>query len=107
MSGGSWDYVFYKFEDVAERLLAEQNPARRALGKQVALIAKALHDIEWVDSGDYGRDGDEKAIQSALGANAKELVLAELIGGAEQSINKFLSELQRLTEPIERSGLDR
>lgn len=107
MSGGSWDYVCYKFGDVAERLLAEQNPARRALGKQVDLIAKALHDIEWVDSGDYGRDDDQEAIHAALGANSKELVLAELIGGAEQSINKFLLELQRLTEPIERSGSDR
>lgn len=77
MSGGSWDYVCYKFEDVAERLLTEQSPARRALGNQIALIAKALHDIEWVDSGDYGRGDDDAAIQAALGANSKELVLAE------------------------------
>ena len=97
MSGGSWDYVFHNFEDVAERLLTEQSPARRALGNQVALIAKALHDIEWVDSGDYGRDDDEKAIQAALGDNAKELVLAELISGAEGAINRFLSELAKLS----------
>lgn len=96
MSGGSWDYVCYKFEDVAERLLTEQSPARRALGNQIALIAKALHDIEWVDSGDYGRGDDDAAIQAALGANSKKLVLAELVSGAEGAINKFLSELEKL-----------
>ena len=96
MSGGSWDYVFYKFDDVAEKLLAEQSPARRSLGKQIQLIAKALHDIEWVDSGDYGEGDDEAAIDAALGENAKQIVLSELVVGAEISINKFLVELEKL-----------
>lgn len=98
MSGGSWDYVFYKFQDVAEKLLNEQSPSRRALGKQVELIAAALHDIEWVDSGDYSANGDEDAIQAALGSNAKQIVLGELVSGVEVSINKFLAELEKLND---------
>lgn len=97
MSGGSWDYVHYKFEEVAERLLDyRQSSSRRALGKHVELIAKALRAIEWVDSGDSGVGAEEDAIQAALGINAKQIVLGELVSGVEISINKFLSELETL-----------
>jgi hypothetical protein len=58
MSGGSWDYAFNRFDDVADRLAEESDPLRRLMAKRVALLAKALHDIEWIDSGDYS-DGKE------------------------------------------------
>jgi len=78
VSGGSWDYVYYKFEEVARRLTESREPLRRGLGKLVGEIAEALHDIEYLDSSDYGPGDDEKAIRKVLGpARALESVLAE------------------------------
>lgn len=77
MSGGSWDYVFSKFEDVAGSLQADGRAERRALGRLVLKVAKAMHDIEWVDSGDYGAGDERKAIADAVGGH-KALAVAEL-----------------------------
>lgn len=85
MSGGSWNYSFGQFDDVAERLARAKSPLRRALGKQVALIAKAMHDIEWVDSGDSSDDSE--AIKAALGDKWHQGVLSELIMEAEETVN--------------------
>lgn len=59
MSGGSWDYFYQKVEEVGKNLDLFNSPLRRKLGKHLLLIAQALHDIEWVDSGDY-KHGDER-----------------------------------------------
>jgi hypothetical protein len=69
MSGGSWDYAFSHFDGVANRLSRESDPLRRLLGIRVELIAKALHDIEWVDSGDYNSGDDVAAIKAVLSAD--------------------------------------
>lgn len=92
MSGGSMDYLYLRVEDVARDLCRSPNLERKAFGARLSLVAKALHDIEWVDSGDYGDDGDREAIRSALGENHASLtreaavaevkrILAELEGG--------------------------
>lgn len=65
MSGGSYNYVYFKFEEFAENLRNNGNPRREAFRKIVALVAKAAYDIEWVDSSDYG-PGDENAAIDAL-----------------------------------------
>ena len=43
---------------------------RRAFGVHMQLIAKAMHDIEWVDSSDMGCWEDLEAVREALGADA-------------------------------------
>src|SRR4051812_45284972 len=69
MSGSSWDYAYKKFEEVAERLAAERDPLRVALGRHLKLVARALHDIEWVDSCDYGVGAEAEAIRAVLSAS--------------------------------------
>lgn len=69
MSGGSWDYAFSVFDGVANSLSNDSDPLRRLLGRRVELIAKALHDIEWVDSDDYGSGDDVAAIKAVLSAD--------------------------------------
>lgn len=91
MSGGSWDYVYSYFGDVAEKLKKSRDPLRRALGKQVELVGKAMRDIEWVDSGDSERGDDRPAIEAALGKNARALEL-----------NEVLIELRELVETARR-----
>ena len=81
MSGGSWDYLFLKVQDAAEQLVCSRSAERRAFGRLLAKVATALHDIEWVDSSDYGPGDDLPAIRDALGCPkaAAGLELRELI----------------------------
>ena len=83
MSGGSWDYLYSRMEDAANRLDKSGDPHRKALGRTMSRLATAMHAIEWVDSGDWGSPDDVVAIEKALGTEAVPLVLAEL----ERSIN--------------------
>jgi len=84
MSGGSWEYVSYKVEEVADRLVdtgvdESCSALRRALGEKLGLFARALHEIEWVDSFDTGPGNEEAAIRAALGEDADALALAVLV----------------------------
>jgi hypothetical protein len=67
MSGGSYGYAFHHVEDVADRLRESEDPLRRAFAKHLDLVARAMHDVEWVDSHDYGPGDDENALRGALG----------------------------------------
>lgn len=92
MSGGSYNYVFGQIESLADNLRCD-TPLRRAFQKHLRLVAKAAHDIEWVDSCDYGEGDDEDAIRACMPADAElrqatadaRAVIVELeriIGGA-------------------------
>ncbi len=59
MSGGSLDYVCYKVDDAIDTIEKRATTVlQKAFAKHLKDVAKALHDLEWVFSGDYG-DGDE------------------------------------------------
>lgn len=96
MSGGSWDYMFGKMDEAGARLFGSSNYLRRALGRRMVKMAKAMHDIEWVDSGDYSPGDDTKAIQQALGKDAKALELYEVV----EAGRKVLVELQTALEKV-------
>ncbi len=88
MSGGSWDYLYSRVTEAASRL--EETPlesadsfelgykvpttitrediqySRMALGQLLRLVADALHDIEWVDSSDYGNGREVEAINKVF-----------------------------------------
>lgn len=87
MSGGSWDYISYKFDECAERLKEDKDIKRRALGRKVKDMADALHAIEWNDSGD-GAD-EVTPIIKCLGKDGRKEVLEIAIEDAK----KILSEL--------------
>ncbi|MDY6845289.1 MAG: hypothetical protein SVW57_14520 [Thermodesulfobacteriota bacterium] len=84
MSGGSYEYLCYKIEEATRKLRQSKNPLRRAFGEKLQLFATAMHDIEWVDSGDYGTGEDEKAIKLALGENSDALTLKEVLESARE-----------------------
>lgn len=83
MSGGSYDYAYIKVEDMADRDGLKRSPLRRAFATHLKKVAKAMHDIEWVDSGDYGEGDDVKAITECLGDNSQAMALIEAIKEAE------------------------
>jgi hypothetical protein len=93
MSGGSYDYAYYRIEELA-REIRPTTPLRKAFKTLLVKVAKAAHDIEWVDSGDYGPGDEDESILDCLGTNAKALVLTEAIQEAE-------AVLQTLTKAIE------
>ncbi len=67
MSGGSYDYLCYKMEDAARRLMKKHQPNyRRAFGEMMLNCSKAMHDVEWVDSCDSSEGDDEEAIMQCL-----------------------------------------
>jgi hypothetical protein len=83
MSGGSWDYVYCKLDEAAEKLCHSRRPNRRALGAKMKQMSAAMHDIEWVDSGDCGPGDEDKAIKLALGEAAPLLIANEVIAEAK------------------------
>ena len=78
MSGGSWDYLYGKVSAAADRILAEElneecwhppverSYLREQFANHLELVAQALHDIEWVDSGDCSPGSEIEAINKVL-----------------------------------------
>ena len=89
MSGGSMNYLYSKLEYDAN--FQCDTPERRAFKAHLALVAKALHDIEWVDSGDYGPGDENKAIRACI---ARDGVLQASIKQAEEAIENLSREIK-------------
>jgi hypothetical protein len=67
MSGGSYDYIGFKIKDLANDIRNQDTDPRRAtFAKLMNLVGNAMHDIEWVDSCDYGEGDDHKAIDAVF-----------------------------------------
>ena len=95
MSGGSMDYLTYKVDEAADQLMNKNNtPLQRAFGAHLKKVAKALHDVEWVWSGDYGTGDDDEAIKPVLGDATSERVMDVLRADASE----LIKQLQKLTE---------
>jgi len=89
MSGGSLDYAQYKVDDIAEAVARRaETPLHRAFAAHLLLVGQALHDLEWVWSGDKSCGDEVAAIQAVIGPNAE---LKQAVADAE----KALSELQQ------------
>ena len=81
MSGGSYGYAYGKIEDLAGDI-RPTSPLRKAFKTHLHNVANACHDIEWVDSGDYGPGDEDEAIRACLGRDGPALVLAEAVAEA-------------------------
>jgi hypothetical protein len=71
MSGGSHDYAYQKLNDIADSFYTkprqdEHLEARKKVAKILNLMSEICHDIEWIDSCDYGED-DWKKVEELLG----------------------------------------
>ena len=83
MSGGSLDYVYSRVEDAARTLMAKaEDEVQRAFAKHLFKVARALHETEWVLSGDKVQGEDHQEILNVITPQA---VLASLIDDAEQT----------------------
>ena len=76
MSGGSLDYVCYKIDDAVDAIEKRATTTlQKAFAQHLKDVAKALHDLEWVFSGDYGA-GDETEALSKVVNKKMELEVA-------------------------------
>lgn len=92
MSGGSLDYAYSRLESVADEILSRsERPEHRAFAGHLYLVASALHDLEWVWSGDYGRGDELKAINAVI---SPADTLQQAMRDAETAILHFAQGLQ-------------
>jgi hypothetical protein len=74
MSGGSHDYAYSKLNDIADSFYKKperdkHRESRKKVAKILNLMADICHDIEWIDSCDYGEDdwiGVEKKLNNII-----------------------------------------
>ena len=100
MSGGSYQYFYQKMENMAEEIQGqESNPLRKAFADHLRLVAKAFHDIEWVDSCDYGLGAEEPAIRACLGDDTQR-VLEAAIAIFQESRNALIAEIRLAAQTL-------
>jgi hypothetical protein len=88
MSGGSLDYACYKLDDAIGAIETRaKTPLQKAFLAHLRDVSTALHDLEWVFSGDYS-DGDEVAALRKVVNKEMEL------NAATEQANIALKELQ-------------
>jgi hypothetical protein len=94
MSGGSYDYAYRKIEALASEIKSRaQTSERKAFADHLLKVAKAAHDIEWVDSCDYGVGDENKSIRECLGNG---LILLQVVIEAKKIMKDIQSEIDRL-----------
>lgn len=93
MSGGSMNYLYSKLE--YDATFPTNTPERQAFRAHLQLVVKALHDIEWVDSGDSGPGDENAAIRACLSQGA---VLDAAIKQAEAALRDLSAEIERARE---------
>ena len=93
MSGGSLDYVYRQVEEAAHGVTSlAQTPLHRAFAAHLELVARALHDLEWVMSCDYAPGGEIEAIRAVV-TPAVELEYARANAvKARDELNALLKE---------------
>ena len=65
MSGGSFDYLYRRVEDMADELDGG-TPLDKAFAAHLRLVSRAMHDVEWVYSGDYGPGGADESMRAVV-----------------------------------------
>ncbi len=98
MSGGSWGYMYHGLDDVADALQGSQYPHRRLLAPLFRNLAKIMHDVEWLDSGDYGENdlpSEEALIRKLLGEEAYKGLMTDDI---QVRLDEIQTDINKLKE---------
>lgn len=85
------NYLYSRIENDAS--FRENTPLRKAFRKHLDKVIKALHDIEWVDSSDYGKGDDDAAIRECLAPGAP---LESAIADVNAAIEAYRMELANI-----------
>lgn len=92
MSGGSYQYAYSRLADfIFDFALRANTPQRKAFLKHLEKVKKAMHDIEWVDSSDYGPGDENDAIMACVNQ-------AAVIEASVEDARRVMEELKQLIE---------
>ena len=92
MSGGSMNYLYSKLE--YDATFNTHTPERVAFKAHLAKVAKALHDLEWVDSGDKGPGDENAAIRACLQPDAVLFTLIEQAKDVMAALRKEVAAVE-------------
>lgn len=101
MSGGSLDYACYKMDSIIEQIEREapyrgMTVLHKAFVAHLKKVSKALHDLEWVYSADYGPGDEEAAIKACINWKKESInVMREQINEMKLEIEKLEGEIQK------------
>ena len=101
MSGGSYDYLSNRIEELALMINRKAQHGvscrvkRLAFVRLLDLCAKAAHDIEWVDSGDSTPGDEEPALDAVLEKGF-------IVNSCAESLRFEIEEAKKLLEFLER-----
>lgn len=96
MSGGSYDYAYQRVNYFIDELEKNQgsDPLRIAFCEHLKKVSKAMHDIEWVDSGDYRDKGDHEAIKACLAPSGIDEIVKQHLRKYAESLLSLLDDQQ-------------
>jgi len=100
MSGGSYNYLYEHIESAAETVIQYSNtPERKAFAAHLRLVAKAMHEIEWVDSCDHAPGREIEAIRACLdnAGGAQAAILCEALKRAAVAARELLEAIDPLS----------
>jgi len=87
MSGGSLDYVCYRLDDAIDTIKRRATTAlQKAFAKHLKDVAKALHDLEWVFSGDYCEGQEVESLHKVVN---KEMELEAATNDARTALKQL------------------
>lgn len=101
MSGGRYSYAYARVEEMAGSLEGGADPLRRAFAAHLKRVAKAMHDVEWVDSGDYGAGAEREAVLAVV---TREELAESAVAALEESIARAKAVVEVLREEERRNG---
>jgi hypothetical protein len=97
MSGGSYGYAYTVMNEMADSIEHKDSDGRRkAFSELLHLVAKACHAIEWVDSCDYAKGDEYKAIDAVFSfLNADPLIIAKAraFDGLRSTLAQYLGSV--------------
>lgn len=95
MSGGSYNYTFYRIEELAAEILqqGERTSLRKAFCAHLVKVAAAAKAIEWNDSGD-GDDREDDLIRSVISPTAELEAATKAAKEASEELNRLLGGAQ-------------
>ena len=90
MSGGALQYGYGNVEEQASQILERSRvPLHVAFAKHLFKVSKALHDLEWVLSGDTSPGDENKAIMDVI-------TKRDIIDSTLEETKKVLKDLQEV-----------
>ena len=101
MSGGSLDYACYKIDSIIEQIERKAHyrgmtVLHKAFVAHLKKVSKALHDIEWVYSCDYGPGDEEPAIKACIDWKADTLeVMREQLKKLRKEFDEFQNQISK------------